>query len=61
MEILPYIIRRRRCRSDCNDNDDMPPFGVILTKTPRRRNKGVFYNVDSSFLIKWNANLEKKM
>ena len=31
MEILPYIIRRRRCRSGCDDND-MPPFGVILTK-----------------------------
>ena len=61
MKISPYIIRRRRCTGGCGNDDDMPPFGVILTKTPRRRNKGVFYNVDSSFLIKWNANLEKKM
>ena len=37
MEILPYIIRRRRCRSDCEDDDDMPPFGVILTKNTMKK------------------------
>ena len=59
MEILPYIIKRRRCRNGCDD--DMPLFGLILTKNTMKRNKGLFYNVDSSFHIKWNANLEKKM
>ena len=61
MKILPYIIRRRRCRSDCDDNDDMPPFGVILSKKHEQGIKGCSIMWISSFLIKWNANLEKKM